>query len=266
MKKEAANDVSMAFYIGGGVLLVIAFFVRIYCRRQRRRYYSPLEVGQITLSENIARRKRDLHRYIDTLQRQLDTRKQQLEMHDHVEQVLTARKQVEDGTQDNDPTWKTIMDRGKEMYGEEWEQGKEGELPLSVLMTMHKEELLSQTTQRSHETREQKMKKTIERQNAAALVKQEFVLKTARRGQGKTTPLLDSQWKSQRKMSSAVKPQDSTPVDSMPRNPTWSKHRFAEVPHAQPFPVPRLKLNALPSSSPTARPVVSVKDILKATM
>ncbi len=90
----------------------------------------------VRFAENITRRKEDLQRFIQTLQQKLDLRKKQLAMHEHVEQVLTAREAMEtqryaDPTEaDFDPQWHAIMERGREMYGDEWDQEREGHIPL----------------------------------------------------------------------------------------------------------------------------------------
>ncbi|KAF0699910.1 Aste57867_9550 [Aphanomyces stellatus] len=295
MKKPAPpDDISLAFYISGGVLLCVAIFLRIYCARRRRRYHSPLDVEQITISENIARRKRDLGRYIDTLQKQLDARKQQLEMHDRVEQVLTARQEMTDESH-GDPRWKEIMERGKAMYGDEWENGKEGELPLGVLMSMHKEELLA--TARPNlpdelDTSDQKLKRSIERLNQATLVQHAFVLETARREKSAAVLPVNSQWKSQRRLgTSSVKqlvqplpasppsaPSQSGPALDAKTDCSWSKHRFARAEAidtpartsrtaSPPSIVPQLNFSRLtPGPNIGKDPnktIPSVKDILK---
>ncbi|ETV77771.1 hypothetical protein H257_08616 [Aphanomyces astaci] len=277
-------DLSFTLYVCGGSLLGIAILLRLYCRRRRTRFHSPLDVGQVTLSENIARRKQDLQRFISTLQRQLTTRQQQLDMHDRVEQVLTARQALETPPSD-DPRWNEIMQRGKEMYQDEWEVGTDGQLPLGVLLTMHKDELLAATTRATPPTLASSHAKAIDRQNHAMLIQQEYMQKTARSQQGVPgsvlpVPVAASQWKSQRPVGPSAMQPRGLPLPKMApsSNTTWSHHRFhpdANLPprtNHRPPPVPRLNLQALLSASSTrfsststspAPGVVSIKDIFK---
>ncbi|ETV97157.1 hypothetical protein H310_09957 [Aphanomyces invadans] len=274
MKHNPPADISLALWIGGGSLLAIAFLLRMYCRRRRTRFHSPLDVSSVTLSENIARRKLDLQRFIHSLQRQLANRQQQLEMHDRVEQVLTTREMLESPPSD-DRQWVEIMRRGKEMYQDEWEVGENGNLPLGVLFNMHKEELLA-TARATPRQAASSHAKDIERQNQATLLLHE-AMQTSRQQsvQGASAAAVipaASQWKSQRRVGTTSTPmvgKEKAVPAAVETSSIWSHHRFPSqsshtVPQRQPpSPVPRLNLTALAGTPSPPGQVVSIKDIFK---
>ncbi|OQS06973.1 hypothetical protein THRCLA_01006 [Thraustotheca clavata] len=238
-------------------LLVLFIIWRMIHRSRRRQHHSPLDVGNRTFAENIHRRKQDLHRYIDTLQRKLNARKTQLQMHEEVEQILTTRAAMEsnvcpDGSipldDEDDEMWSAIMKRGKEMYRDAWEASKNGELSLKEQMQLHKTELLASSTPR--EAPDKKLHKTIERQNKATLHAHEQMtarMNDPRHQRAAVLPIVHSQWKSERKRggysmeSIAPSMPIVTPAVS---GESWSRGNFGEktVPKTT---VPTLNLAAL---------------------
>lgn len=97
-----------------------------------------IEIGQSNVLHRIERRKNDLGRHIKRLENQLDFRKSQLNHHEQLEQLVTAR--VEE-TQEQDENWHQMMARGRQVYGDAWDNPSDGSIPLQTLMTMHKDEL-----------------------------------------------------------------------------------------------------------------------------
>ncbi|OQS01730.1 hypothetical protein ACHHYP_00341 [Achlya hypogyna] len=253
-------DVEVYLASAGGSLLVLLLIWKTINRRRRRQYHSPLTVSNITFADNIHRRKRDLTRYIDTLQRQLEARMAQLKMHDDVEQILTARAAMEaasypamphDDIDDaDDPEWAVIMERGRELYGDEWDHGKDGQPSLKEQMHMHKTELLASATPRG--AANDKLQKAIARHNNAALLVQEQVLKTARKTPrpAAVLPVVQNQWKSQRKRGSrnadVAKGPASPPARPKASDSGWSRGIFStEGPPAPTHGVPKLNLAAV---------------------
>ncbi|EQC33535.1 hypothetical protein SDRG_09042 [Saprolegnia diclina VS20] len=262
MKAAPSEGLPLYLVVAGGCLLVLVVLWKLASRRGRRQYHAPLAVANGTFAENIHRRKHDLNRYIETLQRKLQVRQAQLKMHDHVEELLTARAAMEaqsypsmakdDTDNDNDPTWAAILARGRELYGDAWDHSKDGAPPLKEQMQLHKTELLASATPRKDP--DDKLKKTIARQNQAALLVQQQVLRTARKDTNRhpmsVIPVAQSQWKSQRKCGGrSMEPAPASPRKANADGKGWSRGNVAAPPTAPTPGVPKLNLAALRSQS-----------------
>ncbi|KDO20495.1 hypothetical protein SPRG_14013 [Saprolegnia parasitica CBS 223.65] len=252
---KASDGLPLYLVVASGCLLVLLVLWKLASRRGRRQYHAPLGVANGTFADNIHRRKHDLHRYIETLQKKLQVRQAQLKMHDHVEELLTARAAMEaqsypsmvnDDDNDDDPTWAAILARGRELYGDAWDHGKDGAPPLKEQMQLHKTELLASATPRKDP--DTKLKKTIARQNQAALLvqQQRTARDDARRHPMAVLPVAQSQWKSQRKRGGRSIEPEAAARKPKAGGTGWSRSNVnAPPPTAPTLGVPKLNLAVL---------------------
>lgn len=148
---------------------------RVCQNRRRRRRHS------VSTPAHVQQQKQTLTRSIATLERQLETRRAQLEHHvDVEEQLLTARQR----TDDEQMAWERKMARGKSIYGDAWDHSVDGNVPIGTLMNMKKQDLVEiqaearaqvscATSGKSEHDASDAQENTIQRQNKAALYMQD---------------------------------------------------------------------------------------------